>query len=78
MAGSDILEEYQERIAIMTIDGKQTESEAIRHAYWVVRKRFGQSALPASITNEFGSVMRDAIRDAKSTPPPSTRSGEDR
>lgn len=78
MTGSDIIEEYQERIAIMTIDGKQTESEAIRHAYWVVRKRFGQSALPASITEEFGRVMRDAIRDAKSTPPPSTRSGEDR
>lgn len=78
MTNSDILEEYQERIAIMTIDGKQTESEAIRHAYWVVRKRFGQSALPASITEEFGRVMRDAIRDAKSPTPPSTRSGEDR
>lgn len=78
MTGSDIIEEYQERIAIMTIDGKQTESEAIRHAYWVVRKRFGQSALPASITNEFGRVMRDALSDAKSTPPPSTRSGKDR
>ena len=47
----DILELFNERVAIMTIDGEQAEDKAIRHAYRIVRERFGRVELPKEIVD---------------------------
>lgn len=78
MDASDILELYDERVAIMTIDGGESEFEAVRHAYFMCRDRFGRSALPQRIVDDFARVMHDAKSDAKRIPHPPTGSGGDR
>lgn len=78
MDASDILELYDERVAIMTIDGQQSEFEAVRHAYFMCRDRFGRSALPQRIVDDLARVMRDAKSDVKSIPHPPTGLGGDR
>ena len=54
-----ILEEFNERIAIMTIDGEQKEVDAIRHAYFAVRQRYGREALPKEVVDQYARIMRD-------------------
>jgi len=55
----DILEMFNERVAIMTIDGKQSEAMAIKHAYRVVRDRYGREAIPQSVVEMWAKVMRN-------------------
>jgi len=55
----DILEMFNERVAIMTIDGKQSEAVAIKHAYRVVRERYGREAIPQSVVEMWARVMRN-------------------
>lgn len=55
----DILEMFNERVAIMTIDGKQSEAMAIKHAYRVVRERYGREAIPQSVVEMWAKVMRN-------------------
>jgi hypothetical protein len=50
---------FNERVAIMTIDGKQSESVAIKHAYRVVRERYGREAIPQSVVEMWARVMRN-------------------
>lgn len=59
--GTDILEEFNERIAIMTIDGEQKEADAVRHAYFAVRQRYGREALPKEVVDQYAKVMRDRL-----------------
>lgn len=78
MDASDILELYNERVAIMTIDGEQSEFEAVRHAYFMCRDRFGRSALPQRIVDDFARVMHDAKSDVNFLPNGPTRVRGDR
>ena len=55
----DILEMFNERVAIMTIDGKQPEAMAIKHAYRVVRDRYGREAIPQAVVEIWARVMRN-------------------
>ncbi len=55
----DILEMFNERVAIMTIDGKQSEAMAIKHAYRVVRERYGREAIPQAVVEMWAKVMRN-------------------
>jgi hypothetical protein len=55
----DILEMFNERVAIMIIDGKQSESVAIKHAYRVVRDRYGRQAIPQAVVEMWARVMRN-------------------
>ena len=55
----DILEMFNERVAIMIIDGKQSEEMAIKHAYRVVRDRYGREAIPQSVVEMWARVMRN-------------------
>ena len=55
----DILEMFNERVAIMTIDGKQSEAMAIKHAYRVVRERYGREAIPQAVVEMWARVMRN-------------------
>jgi hypothetical protein len=55
----DILEMFDERVAIMTIDGKQSEAMAIKHAYRVVRERYGREAIPQAVVEMWARVMRN-------------------
>ncbi len=55
----DILEMFNERVAIMTIDGKQSEAMAIKHAYRVVRDRYGREAIPQAVVEMWARVMRN-------------------
>ncbi|NDF13205.1 MAG: hypothetical protein EB060_10395 [Proteobacteria bacterium] len=54
----DILEMFNERVAIMTIDGKQSEAMAIKHAYRVVRERYGREAIPQAVVEMWARVMQ--------------------
>lgn len=78
MDASDVLEAYDERVAIMTIDGGESEFEAVRHAYFMCRDRFGRSALPQRIVDDFARVVRDAKNDVKNQTNPPTGLGGDR
>jgi hypothetical protein len=55
----DILEVFNERVAIMTIDGNQSEAMAIKHAYRVVRDRYGRQAIPQAVVEMWARVMRN-------------------
>lgn len=55
----DILEMFNERVAIMTIDGEQPEAMAIKHAYRVVRDRYGREAIPQAVVEMWARVMRN-------------------
>lgn len=57
----DILEEFNERVAIMTIDGEQKEADAVRHAYFAVRQRYGREALPKEVVDQCAKVMREIL-----------------
>jgi hypothetical protein len=53
-----IVEEFNERIASMTIDGQQPEVMAIKHAYQVVRERYGRQDLPQCVVDAWAKVMK--------------------
>ena len=55
----DILEMFDERVAIMTIDGKQPEAMAIKHAYRVVRERYGREAISQSVVEMWARVVKE-------------------
>lgn len=55
---SDMITEFEERIAIMTIDGEAKEREAIRHAYAELRRRYGISNVPEYVKQKVREAMR--------------------
>lgn len=56
-ADADIIEEFEERIAIMTIDGKCRESIAVQHAYGEQRKKKGSGKIPERVKRRMREVM---------------------
>jgi hypothetical protein len=44
-----MLEFYNERVALMTIDGEQSEQVASKHAYFELQRRVGRDGIPESI-----------------------------
>ena len=57
MTDHDLIELFNERIALMTIDGEQSEQLATKHAYFMVRKLVGGA-------DNVPAVIRDAMREA--------------
>lgn len=55
---SDMIEEFEERIAIMTIDGEANERDAIRHAYAELRRRYGPGKMPEYVKQKVRETMR--------------------
>jgi hypothetical protein len=53
-----ILERYRERVGIK-MDSHIPEAEAIRQAYWELRKEFGREAMPEEAVEEFRKVVND-------------------
>lgn len=56
-ADADLIEEFEERIAIMTIDGEAKEREAVRHAYAELRRRYGPGKMPEHVKRRMREVM---------------------
>ena len=56
MTDHDLIELFNERIALMTIDGEQTEKQAVKHAYFIVRSIVGSPSL-------IPELIRDAMRE---------------
>lgn len=56
---SDATEEFNERVAIMIIDGEQSEAVAVKHAYFRVRERYGREALPKEVVDQYAKVVRN-------------------
>ena len=54
---SDMIEEFEERIAIMTIDGETKERDAVRHAYGELRRRYGNGKMPEHVQRRMREVM---------------------
>jgi len=55
---SDMIAEFKERIAIMTIDGEAKERDAVRHAYAELRRRYGISNVPEYVKKKVREAMR--------------------
>jgi hypothetical protein len=55
----DIIEKFEERIALMTIDGEQPVHVAVRHAYNVQRELHGRSNLPQHLVDAWAKVMKE-------------------
>jgi hypothetical protein len=53
----DMVAEFEERIAIMTIDGEAKEQDAIRHAYAELRRRYGSGKMPEHVQRKMREVM---------------------
>ena len=53
----DMIAEFEERIAIMTIDGEAKEREAVRHAYAELRRRYGPGKMPEHVRSRMREVM---------------------
>jgi hypothetical protein len=53
----DIIAEFEERIAIMTIDGEAKERDAVRHAYAELRRRYGISNVPEYVKQKVREAM---------------------
>ena len=54
---SDIIEEFEERIAIMMVCGETKERDAIRHAYAELRRRYGNGKMPEHVKRRMREVM---------------------
>lgn len=54
---ADMIEWFEERIAIMTIDGEAKEREAVRHAWAELRRRFGPIKMPEHVIKRVRNVM---------------------
>ena len=52
-----ILERYRERVGIK-MDSHIPEREAVRQAYWELRKEFGRDAMPEEATREFQKAVQ--------------------
>lgn len=57
-----IIELFLERVAVMVIDGEQSEDVAVRHAYRIVREKYGRENLPKKVVDALGSVVKGTIR----------------
>ena len=55
---SDMIVEFEERIAIMVVCGKAKEREAVRHAYAELRRRHGISNVPEYVKQKMREAMR--------------------
>jgi hypothetical protein len=49
MTEQEAIEFYNERIALMTIDGEQSEATAAKHAYFELQRILGRGNVPAAI-----------------------------
>jgi hypothetical protein len=58
MTQSDLLDLYNERIAIVIHCGQLSEREAIRIAYFQVRDIVGAANVPEEIRRQFAAVMQ--------------------
>ena len=54
---SEMIEWFEERIAIMTIDGEAKEREAVRHAWAELRKIVGPDRIPEHVKRRMREVM---------------------
>lgn len=54
----DIIEYFEERLAVMVICGEADERKALHHAFGEVRRRYGSGRLPSHIQ----SKMREGIK----------------
>jgi len=55
---ADMIEWFEERLAIMTIDGEAKEREAVRHAYAELRRRYGSGNVPEYVKQKVREAMR--------------------
>lgn len=53
----DMIAEFEERIAIMTIDGEAKERDAVRHAYAELRRRYGPGKMPEHVRSKMREVI---------------------
>ena len=58
MTERDLIELFNERIAIMTIDGEQKERDAVKHAYFMVRSIVGRDRIPELILDAMAGAMK--------------------
>ena len=56
-ADADLIEEFEERIAIMMVDGETNERDAVRHAYGELRRRYGPGKMPEHVKRRMREVM---------------------
>ena len=54
---SDMIAEFEERIAIMVVCGEAKEREAIRHAYAELRRRYGPGKMPEHVQRRMREVI---------------------
>ena len=54
---ADLTEEFEERIAIMMVDGEAKERDAVRHAYGELRRRYGNGKMPEHVKRRMREVM---------------------
>lgn len=54
---ADMIEEFEERIAIMMVDGEAKERDAVRHAYGELRRRYGPGKMPEHVKRRMREVM---------------------
>jgi hypothetical protein len=54
---ADMIEWFEERVAIMTIDGEAKEREAVRHAYAELRRRYGPGKMPEHVQRRMREVI---------------------
>jgi hypothetical protein len=52
-----MIEWFEERVAIMTIDGEAKEREAVRHAYAELRRRYGPGKMPEHVQRRMREVI---------------------
>lgn len=55
---ADLIELFKERVAIMIHDGKQTEYEANRQAYFEIRRMVGRDGIPEEIRTMAADVLK--------------------
>ena len=54
---SDMIAEFEERIAIMVVCGEAKERDAVRHAYAELRRRYGPGKMPEHVQRRMREVM---------------------
>jgi hypothetical protein len=55
-----MIEWFEERVAIMTIDGEAKEREAVRHAWAELRKMVGPDRMPEHVKRRMRELLRQA------------------
>ena len=61
MSEADCIEWFEERVAIMTIDGEAKEREAVRHAWAELRKMVGPDRIPEHVKRRMREVMNQEM-----------------